>query len=64
MAAQDDAMDEVSLERQLAHARAAAAGPVEGVFGRDSLTWRVDREAVTPPLSAIARAAALCGAVS
>ena len=33
------------LERQLDIVRSAAAGPVAGVFGPDSLTWKVDREA-------------------
>jgi uncharacterized protein (DUF2236 family) len=32
------------LERELALARAAAAGPREGLFGPGSATWRVDRE--------------------
>ncbi len=35
------------LERRLEAVRTAAAGPVEGVFGPASLTWRVDREAIT-----------------
>jgi uncharacterized protein (DUF2236 family) len=34
------------LECQLRMVRAAAAGPVAGVFGPHSLMWRVDREAV------------------
>ena len=34
------------LECQLRMVRAAAAGPVAGVFGPHSLTWRIDREAV------------------
>src|SRR6266568_3100914 len=34
------------LERELRSVRAAAAGPAAGIFGPDSLTWRVDREAV------------------
>src|SRR5215212_10409904 len=29
----------------LASVRAAAAGPIKGIFGPESLTWRVDREA-------------------
>ena len=33
------------FENSLATVRAASAGPVEGIFGPDSLTWRVDREA-------------------
>ncbi len=33
------------FERSLALVRAAAAGPREGVFGPDSVMWRVDREA-------------------
>jgi uncharacterized protein (DUF2236 family) len=32
------------LERELAWARARAAGPREGLFGPGSATWRVDRE--------------------
>ncbi|HZC98423.1 MAG TPA: oxygenase MpaB family protein [Bradyrhizobium sp.] len=34
------------LEHQLRLVRAEAAGPVAGVFGPHSLTWRFDREAV------------------
>jgi uncharacterized protein (DUF2236 family) len=34
------------LEGQLRIVRAAAAGPVAGIFGPHSLTWRIDREAV------------------
>src|SRR6476659_847568 len=34
------------LECELHRVRAAAAGPAAGIFGPDSLTWRVDREAV------------------
>ena len=34
------------LEVALDQVRANAAGPVAGVFGPDSLTWRIDREAV------------------
>jgi uncharacterized protein (DUF2236 family) len=34
------------LECQLRMVRAAAAGPVAGIFGPHSVTWRVDREAV------------------
>jgi len=33
------------FEKSLDAVRAAAAGPVAGIFGPDSLTWRVDREA-------------------
>jgi uncharacterized protein (DUF2236 family) len=33
------------FESSLDAVRAAAAGPVAGIFGPDSLTWRVDREA-------------------
>jgi hypothetical protein len=33
------------LERQLEVVRALAPGEMEGVFGPDSLTWRIDREA-------------------
>jgi uncharacterized protein (DUF2236 family) len=33
------------FENSLDTVRAAAAGPIEGVFGPESLTWRVDREA-------------------
>jgi uncharacterized protein (DUF2236 family) len=33
------------LESELDFVRAAAAGPVEGIFGPRSMTWRVDREA-------------------
>jgi uncharacterized protein (DUF2236 family) len=35
------------FENSLATVRAASAGPVEGIFGPESLTWRVDREAAT-----------------
>lgn len=35
------------LERELAVVRAAAAGPVAGVFGPESVTWMIDREAAT-----------------
>lgn len=34
------------LERALASVRAGAAGPVEGVFGPNSLFWRVNRESI------------------
>ena len=33
------------FESSLDAVRAAAAGPIEGIFGPESLTWRVDREA-------------------
>src|SRR5580692_9983162 len=35
------------LEHQLQVVRALAPGEMEGVFGPDSLTWRIDREALT-----------------
>src|SRR5271163_3148127 len=35
------------LERQLEVVRALAPGEMEGVFGPNSLTWRIDREALT-----------------
>src|ERR1700748_2491667 len=35
------------LERQLEVVRALAPGEMEGVFGPGSLTWRIDREALT-----------------
>ena len=35
------------FERQLQLVRAFAPGEMEGVFGPDSLTWRIDREALT-----------------
>src|SRR3954470_5114574 len=34
------------LESALDHVRADAAGPVAGVFGPDTVTWQIDREAV------------------
>jgi len=34
------------LERQLEVVRALAPGEMEGVFGPDSLTWRINREAL------------------
>jgi uncharacterized protein (DUF2236 family) len=34
-----------ALERELAAVRAAAAGPAAGIFGPQSMTWLVDREA-------------------
>jgi uncharacterized protein (DUF2236 family) len=39
-------INDEDLECQLRMLRAAAAGPVAGVFGPHSLTWRIDREAV------------------
>jgi uncharacterized protein (DUF2236 family) len=33
------------FEKGLETVREAAAGPIEGIFGPESLTWRVDREA-------------------
>ena len=38
-------VSEDDLETALDKVRAAAAGPVAGVFGPDSMTWRIDREA-------------------
>jgi uncharacterized protein (DUF2236 family) len=35
---------EADLERELAFVRAMAAGCAAGVFGPDSMTWRIDRE--------------------
>jgi len=40
------AVNEPVLERALESVRAGAAGPVEGVFGPNSLFWRIDREAI------------------
>lgn len=39
-------VSEAALERALAGVRSAAAGDVEGVFGSDSLFWRINREAI------------------
>ncbi|QPF89827.1 oxygenase MpaB family protein [Bradyrhizobium commune] len=39
-------VSESDLESALDLVRAGAAGPVAGVFGPDSLTWRIDREAI------------------
>jgi uncharacterized protein (DUF2236 family) len=39
-------VSEDDLESALDFVRASAAGPVEGIFGTESLTWRIDREAV------------------
>ena len=33
------------LEAELSFVRARAAGPIAGVFGPESVTWKVDREA-------------------
>ena len=38
---------EADLERELAIVRSAAAGGAAGIFGPDSVTWRIDREAAT-----------------
>jgi uncharacterized protein (DUF2236 family) len=38
-------LSEDDFESSLDAVREAAAGPMEGVFGPASLTWRVDREA-------------------
>jgi hypothetical protein len=40
-------VDSEDLERQLEVVRALAPGEMEGVFGPNSLTWRIDREALT-----------------
>jgi uncharacterized protein (DUF2236 family) len=37
-------VDQESLEGELNYVRSRAAGPVEGVFGPNSLTWRINRE--------------------
>lgn len=39
-------VSENDLESALTGVRAQAAGPVAGVFGPDTVTWRIDREAV------------------
>jgi uncharacterized protein (DUF2236 family) len=39
-------VSENDLEAALDQVRAAAAGPVAGVFGPDTVTWRIDREAL------------------
>jgi uncharacterized protein (DUF2236 family) len=39
-------VSEDDLESALDFVRATAAGPVEGIFGTESLTWRIDREAI------------------
>jgi uncharacterized protein (DUF2236 family) len=38
-------VDSESLESELDRVRAQAAGPVTGLFGPQSLTWQIDREA-------------------
>ena len=38
-------VDAESLEKELNRVRAAAAGPVPGIFGPRSVTWQIDREA-------------------
>ena len=40
-----DIVMEADLERELTRVRGTAAGSSAGVFGPDSLMWRVDREA-------------------
>jgi uncharacterized protein (DUF2236 family) len=39
-------VSESDLEAALESVRARAAGSVEGVFGPESMTWRIDREAI------------------
>ena len=39
-------VSEGDLSSALDIVRAEAAGPVEGIFGPASVTWRIDREAV------------------
>src|SRR5437870_11423484 len=39
-------LSEDDFENSLDTVREAAAGPIKGIFGPDSLTWRLDREAV------------------
>jgi uncharacterized protein (DUF2236 family) len=39
-------VSEDDLESAVDFVRATAAGPVEGIFGTESLTWRIDREAI------------------
>ena len=39
-------VSESDLNSTLEAVRAAAAGPAEGIFGPDSVTWRIDREAI------------------
>src|SRR5690606_341973 len=46
LAVDSERVDEAHLERGLARVRATAADPVAGIFGPQSLTWRVDREAI------------------
>jgi uncharacterized protein (DUF2236 family) len=38
-------VEEAGFEREIERVRAAACGPVEGVFGAASMLWRIDREA-------------------
>jgi uncharacterized protein (DUF2236 family) len=40
-----DIVTEAAFERELAMVRSSAAGGAAGIFGPDSMTWRVDREA-------------------
>jgi uncharacterized protein (DUF2236 family) len=44
--ASENVVDSALLERQLDRVRAAAAGAAEGVFGPQSLFWRINREAI------------------
>lgn len=46
VAVDSERVDEAHLERRLEWVRANAASPIAGVFGPQSLTWRVDREAI------------------
>jgi uncharacterized protein (DUF2236 family) len=39
-------VSESDLEAALAAVQASAGGPVEGIFGPASVTWRIDREAI------------------
>lgn len=45
MSSEAEIVSEADLEQQLERVRAAAAGSREGIFGPDSLTWRIDRDA-------------------
>lgn len=45
--AQQPEVNASDLERTLSTVCAAAAGATEGVFGPSSMTWRLDREAIT-----------------
>lgn len=40
-----DTVNEADLERELRHVHSAAVGGPAGIFGPDSVTWRIDREA-------------------